>query len=183
MSLSNRGALATCTKSLWWIVVRRCRQDWTIWRGPDFWFDRYHGHTDMAIIGWFDKPQFWETSFHVDLSYHMPYNQGRCRLKRKLTTHPALCKESGIWKHRRCSPVALAAVSNVAVCIYKFFWLVALCHNSLENEQIHSFSRVFNVYNIINNMFFYFIWFRASGSDIVPFVQVAICSLISPIRR
>ena len=41
---------------------------------------------------------------------------------------------------------------------------VALCHNSLENEHIHSFSRVFNVDNIINNILFYFIWFRANGS-------------------
>ena len=43
-----------------------------------------------------------------------------------------------------------------------FSRLVALCHHSLEDEHIHSFSRVFNflnVYNIINNIYFYFIWF------------------------
>ena len=43
--------------------------------------------------------------------------------------------------------------------------------SSLENEHLHSFSWVFNflnVYNIINNIYIYFIWFRASG----PFVQV-----------
>jgi len=47
--------------------------------------------------------------------------------------------------------------------------------SSLKNEHLHSFSRVFNflnVYNIINNIYFYFIWFRASGSNIIPFVQV-----------
>ena len=39
-------------------------------------------------------------------------------------------------------------------------------------SKMSTYTHFRGVYNIINNIFFYFIWFRASGSDIIPFVHI-----------
>ena len=71
-----------------------------------------------------------------------------------------------------------SSLKNERVC--SFSRLVVLCHHSLENEHMHSFSRVFIFLMYIPLSIIYFsILSSRSGSDIVPFVQVTSINFFS----